>query len=157
MSGPLHIQVIDHTRPDVAARIHSVQMRAYAQEAALLGAMRFPPLECTVEDVMADPGIFHGALIGDELVGAIGVSREPNDASASIDSLVVSPASQRRGAGRALVGAVVAEHGHKPMFVQTGAKNVPALALYAQYGFNEIDRWFAGEEPLELVRLRRVP
>jgi ribosomal protein S18 acetylase RimI-like enzyme len=132
-------------------------MLAYAQEAALLGAVRFPPLECTVDDVMAGTETFHAAFAGDELVGAIGISQEAEGGSTSIDSLVVSPEFQRRGAGRALVDAVVARHGHAPMFVQTGAKNAPALALYAQFGFVEVERWLAGEEPLELVRLRRLP
>ena len=151
MNTPPRIEIVDHTRRDVAVRIHAVQMRAYAQEAALLAAVRFPPLECTVEDVMGDAGMFYAAFAGDELVGALGI------ASASIDSLVVSPAFQRRGAGRALVEAALARHGHKELFVQTGAKNAPALALYAQYGFIEFERWLAGAEPLELVRLRRMP
>jgi ribosomal protein S18 acetylase RimI-like enzyme len=156
MNALLRIQIARHAQRDIARRIHEVQMLAYAQEAALLGARWFPPLEQTIEDVMASPGTFYAALIGDEIVGALAVSQEAGDAHATIDSLVVSPAFQRQGAGRALLEAVIAEHGRKPLFVQTGAKNVPALSLYARYGFREIERWLAGDEPLELVRLRRA-
>jgi hypothetical protein len=42
---------VDHTSPAIASQIHRVQMLACAQEARLLGAVDFPPLRRTVEDI----------------------------------------------------------------------------------------------------------
>jgi hypothetical protein len=52
---------------------------------------------------------------------------------------------------------VLAEHYGVELTVQTGAKNLPALALYSQLGFVEIQRWHVGQESLELVKLHRPP
>jgi ribosomal protein S18 acetylase RimI-like enzyme len=157
MNTSPRIEIVDHTNRDIARRIHAMQQRAYAQEAALLGARRFPPLEQTVEDVMAATETFYAAFIGDEAVGALAVSRESGGEEVTIASLVVAPAFQRRGLGRALIEAALAAYPRTAFFVETGVKNVPALSLYARYGFTEIERWFVGDEPLELVRLRRAP
>ena len=51
----------------------------------------------------------------------------------------------------------VAAYGASTLTVQTGAKNTPAFNLYAQAGFVELRRWLVGREPLELVKLSRLP
>lgn len=53
------VRAAAHTDLAVATRIHAVQMRAYAQEARLLGAVRFPPLErdlgTNIASLVVDP------------------------------------------------------------------------------------------------------
>nr|WP_283254224.1 GNAT family N-acetyltransferase [Ramlibacter paludis] len=132
-------------------------MRAYAQEAALLGATWFPPLERTVEDVQSSKEHFLAARADGRIAGAIGVEPDPEGLGITIASLVVDPCFQRQGMGRKLLEAVLAAHGDAGLTVQTGARNAPALALYEAKGFVVTRRWLVGREPLELVRLRRLP
>ncbi|MBC7601309.1 MAG: GNAT family N-acetyltransferase [Ramlibacter sp.] len=157
MTPGLRIQQVDHRSPEVAAQIHAVQMAAYAQEAELLGAVFFPPIHRTVGDIRALDEVFLAAFASDALTGAVSVWPDPEGMGTNIASLVVSPQSQRRGIGASLMESVVAAHASGDITVQTGARNFPALSLYSQFGFVEIRRWFVGREPLELVKLLRVP
>jgi len=150
------IYSIDHRVTSIARLIHAIHQAAYAQEAVLLDATRFPPLERTVEDLRALAGQFIGAFQGAHLVGALGVEAGEGHGATSIASLAIAPAWQRRGIGRRLMAAVVARHGSGPMSLQTGAANAPALALYAAFGFVECRRWVVGSEPLHMVSLRRA-
>jgi len=134
-----------------------VQISAYAQEAKLLGAIDFPPLRCTVHDIRTSREEFLAAYLGEQLVGAISVQSAHGHVSKSICSLVVSPTFQRRGIATQLLAKVLQLYGSQALTVQTGAKNEPALNLYSQLGFLEYRRWLAGQEPLELVELRRLP
>ena len=152
--GP-RIERVDHSQLSVARQLHAVQMIAYAQEAKLLGAIYFPPLERTVDEVRATGESFLAAFIGNELVGAVSVWPDPEGIGMNIASLVVCPQFQRQGIGTTLVASVLAEHGNGEVTVQTGSKNLPALSVYARAGFVEFRRWFVGREPLELVKLRR--
>jgi ribosomal protein S18 acetylase RimI-like enzyme len=132
-----------------------VQMAAYAQEAALLGAKRFPPLERTVQDLESGAERFLAVWAASALVGALGYEPGPGDTGMTIASLVVDPAWQRRGLGRSLVAAALARFADAPVWVSTGALNHPARALYSQFGFVEHSRSFVGPEPLEIIGLIR--
>ena len=151
------IQLVNHRDLLMAQQIHAVQMIAYTQEANLLGAIFFPPLERTVTEVQTSDEMFLAAFMGDDLVGAASVWPDPEGVGINVASLVVTPQFQRRGIGAALMGSVLATHGNGAITVQTGVKNIPALSLYEQAGFTEIRRWFVGREPLELVKLLRTP
>ena len=155
MPAAFHIEPIDHRALPIAQQVHAVQMSAYTQEAQLLGANYFPPLERTVDDVRTSAEEFLAAFIGDEMVGAVSVWPDREGMGVNIASLVVAPQFQRRGIGKRLLATVLAERGCGELTVQTGAKNLPALALYAQAGFVELRRWLVGREPLELVKLHR--
>jgi ribosomal protein S18 acetylase RimI-like enzyme len=146
---------MNHRLPDIARELHAIQMAAYRQEAALLGAVDFPPLARSVADLAQSCESYLGAYIGDELVGAIGTCRDEEAQGINIASLVVSPAHQRRGVARTLLAEVAAQHAGVELTVQTGAANAPALALYEGFGFTESRRWRVGDPPLELVRLKR--
>lgn len=155
MRSAYRIEPVDHSVLGIARQLHAVQMSAYAQEARLLGATCFAPLERTVDEVRTSSEGYVAAFIEDEIVGAVSVWPDQEGMGMNIASLVVAPHYQRRGIGRRLLAAVLAEHGGGELTVQTGANNLPALALYTQAGFVELRRWLVGREPLELVKLRR--
>ena len=146
---------LDQSSDSVARAIHAVQIAAYTQEAALLGVRDFPPLHRTVQDIARSGETYFGVYEGQCLVGALGFSSGSRGIGLNIDSLVVLPGYQRRGVAHALMAEFVAQHRTQDLTVQTGAKNAPALALYAGFGFKEFERCMLGEEQLELVQLRR--
>jgi ribosomal protein S18 acetylase RimI-like enzyme len=63
------------------------------------------------------------------------VGLEPEGDALRIARLMVAPAAQRRGLGRAAVALALARAGGRAVVVSTGAANVPALALYEGAGF----------------------
>ena len=156
MKVHVDVEPLDHSAASMAERIHAVQMAAYSQEAVLIGAVQFPPLSRTLEEVRSSSEQFFGAFVGSELVGAAGIEYE-GEASMGISSFVVAPDWQRQGVGRILLRRILELYGAHGLQVQTAARNVPALALYHQSGFLEVRRWLVGAEALELVRLRRPP
>jgi ribosomal protein S18 acetylase RimI-like enzyme len=149
------VEPIDHRSASTARQIHTVQMLAYIQEAVLLGVDHFPPLRRTVEDLRSTEERFLGASLENELVGAVSLSPGEDGLGFNIASLVVLPKYQRQGVAKSLIEAVVALYGSGDLAVETGVKNVPALRLYARYGFVEIRRWNADRELIELIKLRR--
>ena len=157
MANKFKIINVDHRDARVAAKLHAVQILAYRQEAELLGVKDFPPLTVSVSDIQELPEKFLAIFAGDEIIGAVSIGPDEEAGTHTIGSLVVCPARQRQGVAMCLMAAVTAEYGKVPMTVQTGAKNLPALALYAKFGFVEFKRWCVGNEKLELVRLRRPP
>jgi len=158
MSAPWRVEAVDHRDAAIARRLHAVRQLAYAQEAALLGAVWFPPLAETLDELRASGERFLAVFVDEQLAAAIGTEPDADEPGATtIASLVVAPEFQRRGIARALMASVLREHGEAVLTVQTGASNAPALALYAACGFEPIRRWRVGPEPLELVKLRRPP
>jgi ribosomal protein S18 acetylase RimI-like enzyme len=153
----LLLSSIDHRAHVIAQQVHAVRMAAYKQEAKLLRVARFPPLEKQIDDILNSSGEFLGAFENQTLAGVLSVCQDEEGRGLSISSLVVLPAQQRRGVGRALITAVIERHHTSEFTVQTAAANAPALALYAEFGFKEYRRWAFGSEPLELVKLRRAP
>lgn len=151
---PPDVKLLDHHDLTVAERIHAIQQAAYAQEAALLGAVSFPPLQRQVLDVQKTAGHFLGAFLDGQLAGSLSVELGTVEHELTISSLTVAPEFQRRGLARALVAAVLREFTFRRLTVSTGARNLPALALYAEFGFVEFSRRLVGEEQLEVVELR---
>jgi ribosomal protein S18 acetylase RimI-like enzyme len=163
---PIRVAPLDPRDAAIAARIHAVQMAAYAQEAALLGVTDFPPLRRTVADIQADTASFTGAFVDGVLAGVISIEAEPADTSrpstvpeitvAQITALVVDPPYQRRGVARRLLRHVLDAHAGRAMTVSTGADNGPARALYAAHGFVETARRTVTPAGLVVVTLRRA-
>ena len=156
MSAP-RVELLPHREAGTARAIHAIQQAAYAQEAALLGVRVFAPLETTVADIVASAESYFGLVVDGAPVAVLGI--EPIDGGAwLIASLVVTPAQQRRGMARLLLGAVLERHRGAAIEVSTGTKNTPALALYTQFGFVEQRRRIVGStEPIEIVVMRRTP
>ncbi len=124
--------------PALAVRLLEVQHAAYAVEARLIGDDRIPPLS---EDVAALVGAELDWLVATQdgaVLGALGRRETPD--GVEIDRLVVDPACARRGTGRALVAAVLADAAGCRVTVSTGLANAPARRLYAQAGFRETGR-----------------
>jgi ribosomal protein S18 acetylase RimI-like enzyme len=156
-AGSGRIEILSHRAPAVAAKIHAVLMLAYAQEAQLLEVQNFPPLEQTAADIQASDEFFLGSFDGHELLGVISVHPDDEPGQINIASLVVHPSHQRRGVAGALLTNALQRAAGATFSVSTAAKNTPALALYAKFGF-EPYRWGTiGDEGLALVKLRRAP
>lgn len=153
---PFRIDLLDATAADVARQIHAVLIPAYAQEAALLQAPHFPPLDTTVQDIQAGRGTWLGAMAATQLVGALSVEADDEPDQWLISSLVVHPAHQRQGVARALLAEVLRRHPGRSMAVATGARNAPALALYRSAGFVVYRHGSIGPQALPLVKLRRT-
>ncbi|SFP99485.1 Acetyltransferase (GNAT) family protein [Geodermatophilus dictyosporus] len=118
----------------LAARLLALQRAAYAVEARLIGDDRIPALH---EDLAALRGAGLRWLVADDGTGAVtgAVAWRVTPDGLDVDRLVVDPARARRGTGRALVTAVLAEAAGARVTVSTGRGNTPARRLYAAAGF----------------------
>ena len=129
-------------------------MQAYAQEAALLGVHGFAPLQRTAQDIRADREAYLGGFESGRLVAAVAFGPDVDEPQLLVSSLVVEPAFQRRGIGRALMAEVLRLAADWPVAVSTALENTPALALYDSLGFVAY-RWGSiGPSSLQLVKLR---
>lgn len=149
------IAVLDHRDAGIAQRIHAVLLPAYAQEARLLQAHDFPPMQRQPEDIQADDAVYLGALRAGALLGTVALARDDEPGQLLITTLVVDPAHQRQGVARALMAALLQRGAGMAFSVATGAKNAPALALYHALGFEVYRHGTMGPEALPLVKLRR--
>jgi ribosomal protein S18 acetylase RimI-like enzyme len=121
--------------PALAVRLLEVQRAAYAVEARLIGDDRIPALHEDLAALTAAGLSWLVARHGARVLGALG--RRYTDGGVEVDRLVVDPIAARRGTGRALVAAALADAAGRPVTVSTGRDNVPARRLYAQAGFRE--------------------
>lgn len=151
------VEWIDHADPAVARAMHAVLVPAYAQEAALLQVEHFPPMERSAAEIQAQAGLSLGAFIAHQLVGAMSLEPDDEPGQILVSSLVVHPASQRLGAGLALLSEAIARAPEAVFAVATAALNEPALRLYRSLGFVEYRRGSIGPEEIALVKLRRSP
>jgi [ribosomal protein S18]-alanine N-acetyltransferase len=74
-----------------------------------------------------------------EVVGYAGLATAGGDAD--VQTVGVAPGWQRRGAGRALVAALLdeaARRGCERAFLEVRADNAAAIALYARFGFERV-------------------
>jgi ribosomal protein S18 acetylase RimI-like enzyme len=152
---PIFVSTIDNSNEKIAEEIKTVQYAAYLQEAKLLGATWFPPLERTAEDIRCSIDEFFGAYIDDVLVGVASIDSTDTQMPPSISSLTVLPQYQRRGVARQLLSTLLTATGTQVITVSTGVRNEPALALYAAFGFVPFKYRTIGQEQLELVELKR--
>ena len=155
MNAGFDVAAIDHRDAAVAQQIHAVLLPAYAQEARLLQAGDFPPLQRTVADIQAEDVFYLGASRGQTLLGALALGRDDEPDQLLITTLVVHPAHQRQGVAQALMAAVLRRGAGMVFAVSTGAANAPALALYRALGFVVYRHGTVGPDALALVKLRR--
>lgn len=160
----MHV-VVGHPRTDavLADRLLELQRAAYRVEAELIGDDRIPALHEGLGDLLAADlgwlvcrdGDDDGDGDGDGAVlGTLGWAEEPG--AVVVDRLVVDPAAHRRGAGTALVRALLDRARVRPVTVSTGRANAPARALYEGLGFAPV----GDEEPVDglwITRFARPP
>jgi ribosomal protein S18 acetylase RimI-like enzyme len=153
------IERVDHVNAAMARRLRAVWAEAAAHEATLLQAP-LPPSSAL--PAAASTAFVIGALDGDELLGALALGPGDEAGQLTISTLVVLPALQRQGIGRALLAEALRHADARAgtvVMVVTAAANAPALALYRGCGFVEHRRGVmqsaAGGAGLLMVQLRR--
>ncbi len=135
-----HICEVDHRQPELCARLHALQMAAYAQEAALLGVHEFPPLAVTLAQLAAQQVRYFCVMQAEEIFAALALEEINASQSWLIASLVVAPAQQRRGLARRLLAEVLQRFPQHHFQVSTASLNQPACQLYLRSGFRELAR-----------------
>ncbi|MDG1433210.1 MAG: N-acetyltransferase [Saprospiraceae bacterium] len=124
---------------EIAKKIRSVFLVSYAVEAKLLNASSFPPLHRRLENYSQCSNDFFGYTIDQELGGIIEIKHEKS--FTHIQSLVVHPKFFRKGIAKKLMAFVLNSFHNKPMVVETGVKNIPAIKLYKKFKFIEVNQW----------------
>ncbi|UJR87237.1 Alanine acetyltransferase (plasmid) [Sandaracinus amylolyticus] len=124
---------IDVRDPEIAQRLWQMQRAAYRIEADLIGFEAIPPLHESLEQLIAAPLTWLGAVEDGELVGAIAYVVESG--TCDINRLFVDPRFVRRGWGRRLTESVLE---HPVVTVSTGTANTPARELYRSLGFVDV-------------------
>ncbi|HEX2205967.1 MAG TPA: GNAT family N-acetyltransferase [Longimicrobium sp.] len=129
-----------------------------AVEAAVFGAGAYPGFFFR-QALDALPAFFLVAEAEGRLVGYTLGAAQPGDGHGWILSLGVDPAARGRGAGRALVAALLeafAARGAREVFLHVSPSNRAAIALYERLGFEVVREerdWFGpGEDRLILRR-----
>jgi ribosomal-protein-alanine N-acetyltransferase len=91
-------------------------------------------------ELLAAPGVAGWALQSGDWTVGFALCRVAAD-EAELLTIAVQPSQRRRGAGRALLSAVLAHVcavGVRSLFLEVGADNPAALALYARAGFQAV-------------------
>jgi ribosomal-protein-alanine N-acetyltransferase len=104
------------------------------------------------------------ACMANELLGfgAASLLLDRQDNRAELDSMAVHPDARRRGAGSALLQAVVAwaaRHGARTLALEVRVGNTPAIRLYEKFGFRRMGlrpRYYADPEEDALLMGRPV-
>lgn len=148
------ITTLAHHERAIAEQIYAVQQAAYTVERDLIGCADFPPLRVTVADIQAETEQFLGYWDQRRLVGVLSFASMPG--LLAIGCLVVHPQAFRCGIARALLQEV--ERYSAPdgkLTVSTAAKNLPAVQLYQNQGYQLTERTTL-PDGLELVRFYKI-
>jgi ribosomal protein S18 acetylase RimI-like enzyme len=135
----LQIRAIEVTDAETAKQLLSVQHRAYAVEAELIGFDGIPPLQEDLAGLMSSTEHWLARYDGRSLVGAVAYEF-PDDDTVEISRLVVDPTHARQGHGRALLDELDALEPRPISLVSTGTANTPATRLYQSRGYQETER-----------------
>jgi len=108
------------------------------------------------EELASVFGLYLVLQRGSDVSGFVGVKRVADEAH--VMTLAVPPGSRRRGLGRALVRAALADpalSGVRRVHLEVRPSNAAARALYASFGFREtgLRRNYYGEEDALLMTL----
>ncbi|MFE5331122.1 GNAT family N-acetyltransferase [Embleya sp. NPDC056575] len=145
-SGPGDIRLVPrpYTHFDTQRLLHAL----YAQQVALYGFADHPD---TTEprDLEPPEGLLVVAYAGTEPIGCGGWRTLPSR-TAEIKRLYVVPEHRGRGCGRRLLATLehtAAEAGARRLVVETGARNIRALALFAATGYTPRIPYVEGRDP----------
>jgi ribosomal-protein-alanine N-acetyltransferase len=139
---------------DLASRLH-------AEAFAPLGERVWTRQD--MAELLASPGVAGWALQSADQAVGFALCRVAAD-EAELLTIAVQPNQRRRGAGRALLATVSAHAraaGARSLFLEVGADNPAALALYGRAGFQTVGRRKAyyqrgGGPPADAVVMRLV-
>jgi len=111
--------------------------------------------------VLSFPNIIRlKAEIGQEMVGFIGVDLRISQAHAWIVTFGVLPAYQRQGIGTTLLEACEKKVHLPKIKLSVRRSNKPALALYKDFGYQEVEVWpnyYQGKEDALVLEKTRAP
>ena len=143
--------------PADAAAIADLTHRAFAQQAALYEDDTLPPLADTAESVRVamERGV---VLVAEDGTGSLigSVRGEMREESCLVGRLVVEPAHQGRGIGRALTSELEERFPSAACFkIFTGHRSTPALHLYESIGYLRTRTEYVHER-LSLVFLEKT-
>jgi GNAT superfamily N-acetyltransferase len=134
----VHIRIV---REEIAGAIASGLIRALNRELSETypeeGATHF---RLDPDEVAEERGAFLVAYAEGETIGC-GAIRRIDPGTAEIKRMYVAPEARGRGVGRMVLEALEAEArrlGVKRIVLETGVRQLEALALYAQAGFTRI-------------------
>ncbi|MFF7244944.1 GNAT family N-acetyltransferase [Embleya sp. NPDC008237] len=133
-----------YTHPDTQILLYAL----YSEQVGLYGFADHPD---TTEprDLEPPEGLFVLAYSGHAPVGCGGWRTMPGRA-AEIKRLYVSPEQRGHGHGRRLLGTLehtAAQAGARRLVVETGSRNMRALALFAGAGYTLRDPYVDGRDP----------
>jgi len=153
----MKIEQINICERETAEEVWRLQHAAYRAEAALIGVSSLPPLQDTTESLQKCGERFFGCRLSvDELAGAISCLRE-GDSRYVLCRLMVHPHYFRQGIGNALLARLLAETPSNATWTVTAEiRNLPALALYARYGFIQVETCQLAPD-ITLATLQRLP
>jgi ribosomal protein S18 acetylase RimI-like enzyme len=95
------------------------------------------------DEVSGDRGVFLVAYLGEEPI-ACGAIRRLGEEDAEIKRMYVDPGTRGSGVGRRMLDELVShgrEFGAKRIVLETGKRQIEALALYKRAGFEPIPRF----------------
>jgi ribosomal-protein-alanine N-acetyltransferase len=133
MAGDFVLSRLGALDLDLAARLHGEAFSALGER---------PWTRQDMAELLASPGIAGWSLRSGESKIGFALCRVAVD-EAELLTIVVLRDRRRRGAGRALLATVVAhvrEAGARALFLEVGADNPAALALYNRAGFQTVGR-----------------
>ena len=133
------ITKLDHSNEDVAHRIYNIFQNSYKIEAQIIGAVDFPPLLRSVNDIEASKTQFYGLNENSQLVAVIEIALE--NTHLEIHSLTVEPQYFRKGIANRLITYILNMIVFSKATVETAVANTPAINLYKKHGFVEFKRW----------------
>lgn len=148
----MSIETLSNQDPDTAEQILTIQEESYAVEAELIGFSDIPPLRDSVQSIMEQDETFIGYVQEGEILGILAYKEEQEEVD--IYRLMVSPYHFRKKVGSSLLQHLVTKAKNKPIVVQTGKGNEPAVNLYQKFGFEQTDE-VEVEPNIRLIMLKK--
>lgn len=124
----------------------SLQRIAYESEARMYNDWSIPPMTQTLDELIAEFEIayFLKALLGTNIVGS--VRGKLKGETCEVGRLIVSPAFQRKGLGRRLMGEIARAFPSARRFeLFTGSRSEGNLRLYKSLGYREFKQHVLSE------------
>ena len=149
----MQIRKFDQQNTAELNQVYAIQKAAYRVEAEIIGALVFPPLHGTRQELANSKDEGFVCLHDNRPSGAIFL--EMTTDSVLISKLIVTPEFFRRGIAKALISHCLALYPVAAFEVGTGSANYPALQLYRSFGFRIFEETTV-EENIMICRLQRL-